>query len=244
MPSAFIVGKFAMKTGQRFERHAHDTHQLAWCASGVLAVTVADRTWVLPPTRALWIPARLPHETAATSPVTMQSAYFKVARCPIRWNEPTVVAMPPLARELVGSIASKGLSLDARLLAEKLLLSTLEPLTTSALAAPQPRDARVKRVTDALLANVADERSLAAFGKLAGASARTLARLFVTETGMTFADWRVHTRVRIALQHLADGVPVARVAERVGYGSVSAFIAAFRRVTGVSPRRYFAARDT
>src|SRR4249920_2276990 len=53
-----------MPPGTRFDWHTHEDHQLAWAASGVLTVLTADATWVLPPTRALWIPAGLPHETA------------------------------------------------------------------------------------------------------------------------------------------------------------------------------------
>ena len=38
---------------------------------------------------------------------------------------------------------------------------------------------------------------------------------------------------------LAAGEPVGNVARRVGYESVSAFVAAFRRQTGLTPAGYF-----
>ena len=59
------MADFPMPPGTRFDWHTHEDHQLAWAASGVLTVLTADATWVLPPTRALWIPAGLPHETAS-----------------------------------------------------------------------------------------------------------------------------------------------------------------------------------
>ena len=59
------MADFPMPPGTRFDWHTHKDHQLAWAASGVLTVLTADATWVLPPTRALWIPAGLPHETAS-----------------------------------------------------------------------------------------------------------------------------------------------------------------------------------
>jgi AraC-like DNA-binding protein len=55
---------------------------------------------------------------------------------------------------------------------------------------------------------------------------------------MSFARWRTHARLRAALVHLADGVPVSVVAGRVGYRTPSAFVSVFRRTLGVTPRFY------
>lgn len=237
---AVVVGRFEMHIGQRFDAHRHPVHQLAWSEQGILAVTISERTWVLPSTRALWIPAGLVHTTEASSPGTMTSSFFRVAGCPVKWKTPTVVAMTPLTRELVRCLASERLKPTALKHAQRLLFETIEPLSVTALGAPSPRDPRAVRIAAALLKNPADNRDLSAFGKSAGASARTLARLFVAETGMTFGEWRAQARVQAALVHLAAGESVANVAERVGYSSASAFIAAFRRQTGSSPSTYFA----
>lgn len=236
---AIVVGTFDMRIGQRFSAHSHPEHQLAWSESGILAVTIDAQTWILPSTRALWIPAGLVHTTDASSPATMTSAYFRKRRCSIRWKEPTVVSMSPLCRELVRLLARRDVARGPRSHAQRLLLATLEPLSTSAIATPILRDPRARRVADALEKNPADARSLGAFGKAAGASARTLARLFQEEAGMTFGEWRARARMRAALVQLASGAPVNVVAGEVGYASPSAFIAAFRRQTGMSPRAYF-----
>ena len=85
-----------MPPGTRFDWHTHEDHQLAWAASGVLTVLTADATWVLPPTRALWIPAGLPHETASDGGrATMRSLYIRPGLFPVSWAEtgrPTPVA--------------------------------------------------------------------------------------------------------------------------------------------------------
>jgi len=75
-------------------------------------------------------------------------------------------------------------------------------------------------------------------GVIAGASSRTLARLFERETGMRFVDWRQQARLARALVGLAEGRDVASVARAVGYESVSAFTAMFRRVLGRTPSNY------
>jgi AraC-like DNA-binding protein len=72
-----------------------------------------------------------------------------------------------------------------------------------------------------------------------GASGRTLAREFVAEAGVPFGRWRTLLRLQAALSMLAAGQPVSRVAGRVGYENPSAFVAAFRRQTGLTPAAYF-----
>jgi AraC-like DNA-binding protein/quercetin dioxygenase-like cupin family protein len=237
---AIAVGSFEMTSATRFDWHRHPMHQLAWAASGVLAVSVGASTWVLPPPRALWIPAGIVHAVEASRPATMRSVYVRKRGCEIRWTEPTVVAAAPLVRELIGLLAGDGASKRARGHAERLLLELLQPLATTPVALDMPADPRARRVAGALLADPADARTLAQLGRVAGASGRTLARLFLAETGASFGQWRTHLRMRAALEHLAAGTPVAVVAERVGYAGASAFVAAFRRQLGVAPGAYFA----
>ena len=66
-----------------------------------------------------------------------------------------------------------------------------------------------------------------------------LARLFQRDTNVPFGRWRTLARISAALPPLAAGEPVGRVAVRVGYQNVSAFVAAFRRETGMTPGGYF-----
>jgi AraC-like DNA-binding protein len=94
-------------------------------------------------------------------------------------------------------------------------------------------------VADALDADPADQRTLAAWGRTVGASARTLARVWRVDTGTSFARWRTQLRLQAALPRLVAGVPVATVGRAVGYDTPSAFVAAFRRSTGVTPGSYF-----
>jgi AraC-like DNA-binding protein len=106
---------------------------------------------------------------------------------------------------------------------------------TRPLSLPACRDHRLVRVADALIADPADARDLGDHALAAGASVRTLARLFRAETGMSFQQWRRQLRMTEALARIAQGVPVVRVAAAVGYASVPAFGAAFRTTFGVTP---------
>lgn len=240
--SAIAVGSFALGEDEWFDVHRHSAHQLAWAPRGVLAVRAAGRTWVLPSTVALWIPAGVPHATGATCAALMRSLYFWPDRCPFGWETPQVMAVSGLLRELIGHLSREDLDTGARQRAEDVLLDQLRPVSVTTVRAPMPADPRARRVAEALRADPADGRTLAQWGALVGASGRTLARAFVEGTGMSYGRWRAQLRLEAAMPLLAAGATVSAVARRVGYGSPSAFVAAFRRGVGVPPGAYFAPR--
>jgi AraC-like DNA-binding protein len=232
-----MVGDHTMTPGMRFAPHAHPVHQLSWATEGVVSITAAGGVWVLPATRALWIPAGVPHAVDVEARAVFRAVHLEHA--PGGWCDPTVVAVTPLLRELAGHLADPALAPDARRRAEAVLHDLLRPVSAATLAVPMPLDARALDVARALLADPADGRGLAAWGRDVGASGRTLARAFAAETGLSFGRWRTNARLRAALFLLADRTPVAVVARRVGYSTPSGFIAAFRAALGVAPGAYF-----
>ncbi|MET9144738.1 helix-turn-helix domain-containing protein [Streptomyces sp. NPDC018057] len=231
--------RFEMARGQSFRHHVHGEHQLAWASTGVVTVDIQDRCWVLPPHLALWIPGGVRHATAALRESVLQGVYLDPVSCPLAWPRPTVLAVSPLARHLIGYLAGE-LPPGVRTHAEAVLLEVLRPADGAVFELPLPADPRAREAAALLLEDPADQRGLAELAYAVGSSARTLLRLFLADTGLTFTQWRTHARLQAALAHLAEGEPVGRVAERVGYATPSAFVAAFRRVTGSTPAAYFA----
>ncbi len=234
-----------MPAGTRFDWHVHEDHQLAWAASGVLTVLTADATWVLPPTRALWIPAGLRHETASATRATMRTLYIRPGLFPVSWTEthqPTPVAASPLLAELIGYLGGDDLDPAQRTHAESVLADLLKPVPVTTIQVRLPSGQPARQVAEALRANPADQRTLREWGREVGASERTLARAFAAGAGVPFGHWRALLRLQAALPMLAAGEPVTRVAGRVGYDTPSAFVAAFRRETGQTPAAYFRAR--
>jgi AraC-like DNA-binding protein len=264
VPDGIVVATFPMPGGAVFSWHTHADHQLAWAASGVLTVLTEGATWVLPPTRALWIPAGVPHETGAASVATMRSVYIPPDLAPVSWTVPTPIAASPLLAELIGYLGDLGgpgapgdlapgapggpggpggasgpQAARRRAHAEALLADLLEPVPLAAIDVPFPTGPLAGTIAGALRDDPADQRTLADWGREVGASERTLARAFVAQTRMPFGRWRTLLRLQAALPLLARGEPVARVAHRVGYQTPSAFVAAFRRETGLTPATYF-----
>lgn len=232
------VGRWPLDPGFWFPEHEHEGHQLNWASRGVLGVAAGPRYWVLPPTRALWIPARTRHRTGATREVEMHSVFVPADRPDIGHGRPVPVAVDGLLVALARHLRRADLSAAARRRAEGVLLDGLRPLPDAPIDLPDPADDRAAAVAAALHADPADPRGLAAHAAAVGSSRRTLSRVFVADTGLTFEAWRTRLRLRAGLVLLADGAPVSRVAHAVGYGGASAFLAAFRRVTGTSPGRY------
>ncbi|MFE1483063.1 AraC family transcriptional regulator [Streptomyces griseus] len=238
---AIVVGSFPLASGQWFVPHSHPQHQLAWARRGTLGVAVGPAYWVLPRTRALWLPSGVVHRTGATRDAVLCSLYFEPDRCDLDWTEPTPVGVDGLLAHLIDYLGREELPDDARLRAEAVVLDLLHPLPATPIDVPDPADDRVRAVADVLLTDPGDPRGLEAHARAVGVSRRTLTRLFVQDTGMTFDRWRTHVRLRAALPLLAEGRPVSRVARTVGYATPSAFLAAFRRTVGTSPGRYLRA---
>ena len=233
-----VVGSYDLAAGQRFDWHEHPAHQLSLASGGVLSMGVGDHVWVLPRSRGLWIPAGRRHSVDALDGVTMTTLWFDPASCPIRWSEPTVLAVDPLLAALAARLHGDDLDRDARRRSEAVLFDLLEPIATDLLDLPLPTDDRARAVAERLRVEPSDGRTLQQWGRLVGASDRTLMRAFVAGTGLTFHQWRTRVRILAALPRLAAGVSVAAVAPTVGYATASAFGAAFRRVLGTTPSAY------
>lgn len=149
------------------------------------------------------------------------------------------MAVGGLLAELVTYLEDPSLEAERRARAEAVLFDTLEPVAVETLDAPLPTEPRARTVARAIIDDPADGRDLRRWARTVGVSDRTLTRAFVSDTGIPFGRWRTLVRLGAAMPALAAGEPVSRVARAVGYETPSAFVAAFRRETGVTPGAYF-----
>ena len=228
--------------------HKHDWHrhlrgQLYCVESGLVHVRTRHGSWMLPPHRAGWMPPGELHTVSLSGPMTGWGLFLVPAVCQDLPDHPCVIGVNALMRELVRRASdwalAEQLEADQRRVSE-LLLDELRRAPHEPLYLPMPTDRRLLRVAEAVLKMPHDNRSLEAWAECAGLSMRSLSRLFRSETAMSFAQWRQQARLSRALERLAEGMPVAQVAESSGYASVSAFVAMFRRNFGQPPARYFA----
>ncbi|MGY0500522.1 AraC family transcriptional regulator [Nocardia sp. FBN12] len=222
--------------GGAIDAHRHDDHQIVYAGRGVLAVTTSAGTWIAPSTRAIWVPAGTMHAHQAHGELELHLVGLPTAGNPLGLNEPTVLTVGPLLRELIPAYTrDPDDDSPERGRLRAVLLDQLRASTQQPLHLPTPTTPQLRAVCEILHANPADDRTLAALGRHVGASDRTLSRLFKADLGMSFPQWRTQLRLYRALVLLAEDTPVTTVAHLCGWSSASAFIDVFRRTFGHTP---------
>ena len=227
--------------GHLIPDHCHPEDQLLFAPRGVMTVGTQQGLWVVPPLRAVWIPAGTTHSVAMSGRVSLRTLYFLPRLCRSLPKRCFVLNVSSLLRELILH-ACRLSRLHTRSPSEKRIVEIIVELLKAAdsvpLQLPHPSDSRSKRVVDLLIQNPGDPRSLPKLCAECGASKRTIQRLFLEETRMTFRKWRQQLRLLHAMQRLAAGEKVTAAALDAGYNSPSAFIAMFRKQLGTTPTRY------
>lgn len=240
--------------------HHHDWAQLAVSNAGAVRLTTAEGTYLVPPSRALWIPPGMQHAVTAVEAAELMTLYLHQApgRCgpgvpssaQVAWRSCRVLEVSDLLRALLGELDAtpddpEHPPAPALLAREKLIgalvLDELRRARALRLGVALPRDKRLRAVCEAVLDDPARHRTLDGWAQHAGASARTLARLFRDQLGVSFGQWRQQVFLNRALTLAERGTPMAQIAGELGYASASAFTAMVRRTVGVPPRRFFAA---
>ena len=239
----FLVARALTATygsGYVLHPHTHASHQLLFASSGAMTVTGDRTSWMIPPGRAVLIPAGALHAIRMWGEVAMRSLYFPVTVSAPAFDETTcrVISVSPLLRELILRVADLT-ALDSRAANEARLMSVLmdelETAHVEPLLLPLPIDARALKVAGCVLKDPAEGATAEDLARRCGLSTRTLERLFRAETGMRFGLWRQKAKLLESVRVLVERGSVTDAALESGYSSVSAYIAAFKQTFGCTP---------
>ncbi|HTN86836.1 MAG TPA: helix-turn-helix transcriptional regulator [Sorangium sp.] len=239
------IGLSMASGGLESEPHAHSESQLMYLVRGELICEASSALWIVPPRSALWIPASVTHRIRATAPLEGYSVFVEPGAAPDLPRDCCAVSVTPLFRELLLRLATRPALYDlegpdARLVG--VLLDELATVSIEKHRLPMPVDPRLRRLVDAMTADPAIGVTTKVWAKRIGVSERTLNRLLVEETGLSFGRWRQQLHIILALQKLSRGAAVQSVALDLGYESASSFVTMFRKALGTSPARYMASR--
>lgn len=238
---AIDIQRHDMAPASGWDLHAHEHEALlSYAAEGSCTKLTPDRTWLVLPGHAIWIPPGISHATLiGPAGCRLRTASFPE---PVPEDLPQaccVLRVSPFLALLIEAWDQDD-EPGRRAALTVLILDEARKAPRLDLGLSRLRDPRLQRAANALFADPADPRTLAGFADLAGMSPRSFARRFRQESGLAFGKWRRQLRLLIARQLLAGGAQVIEAAYSLGYSSPSAFIAMARRELGVTPARFAA----
>lgn len=223
--------------------HAHLSDQLIYATRGVMEVVVKQSCWMIPPQFALWVPAGTRHKIRMPRAVSMRTLYLRSSTAKKMPRHCAVLHVTPLLRELIIEIVRLE-RLRARVPVhaslQTILAAQLESARTVPTSLTLPRDARAAAVAQATMNDLIGNRPLKELCHKAGASARTIQRIFLREVGTSFELWRRQARLMKAIELLVAGFSVKETASQVGYQQTSAFVSIFRDTLGKAPKAWVA----
>ena len=228
--------------GRLLPFHTHRRGQLLYGATGVMQVSTRNGNWVVPPQRAVWIPAGMPHRVYSSPHTEMRSLYLDCSVTAWADERCQVLEVSSLLRELIRRFSELPVEYaeegpDGRL--AQVLLDQLAAAPQVDLMLPLPLDARLRQIYRSLNLHPEQQTTLGDWSRKLAVSEKTLSRLFLSDTGLTFRAWRQRLRLLSALPALEQGERVTDVALACGYESTSAFINAFRQQFDATPGEFF-----
>jgi AraC-like DNA-binding protein len=237
------------RKGTRLDTHMHREAQLVYAARGMMQVTTPKGRWLVPPDRAVWVPALSEHAIDVLADIEMRTLYFDLA-----WlgreqrsdslNAEYVVRVSPLLHQAMLALFDGRNDPDRIALLVKLIMLELHQAEDSATFIPLPHEPRCRRAADIVLADPTGGHEIETLARAVGTSARTLSRLFSSETQLSFKSWCQRARVAAAIERLSvdANISVKQLAADLGYASFPAFSHAFRQVTGKTPTEFAEAK--
>ena len=233
------------RRGVRLDTHMHREAQLVYAAKGTMQVPTPKGRWLVPPDRAVWVPARLEHSIDVLADIEMRTLYFDLAWLAREQRSKSldaefVVRVSRLLHESILALFDGRNDSGRTELLVKLAMLELHQAEDPATFIPLPHEPRCRRAADIVLADPTGVHEIEGLARAVGTSARTLSRLFSTETQLSFKSWRQRARIAAAIERLSvdRNISVKQLAADLGYASFPAFSHAFRQVTGKSPTEF------
>lgn len=237
------------RKGVRLDTHMHREAQLVYAAKGTMQVTTPKGRWLVPPDRAVWVPARLEHAIDVLADIEMRTLYFDLAwlkreERSASLDSEFVVRVSPLLHQAILALFDSRNAPERTELLVKLAMLELHQAEDSATFIPLPHEPRCRRAADIVLGDPTGSHEIETLAREVGTSARTLSRLFSAETQLSFKSWCQRARIAAAIEKLSvdSSISVKQLAADLGYASFPAFSHAFRQVTGKTPTEFAEAK--
>jgi AraC-like DNA-binding protein len=238
LPAPIVFRTARMPARASYPTHRHPWGEFVYSFSGVMEVKLAGTHCIAPPQFGIWLPPDVEHRGLNRQEAVHSSLYIAADLCTALPAQPCALTVSPLARAVLEHLRLQAPGAAPDEAAQRLLQVLVDQLAHARSVGsylPRSTDPLLQSLLAQLEAQPGNERSLADWAAALHSTERTLSRRCQRELGMSFAAWRQRLRVVKALPRLAAGEKVEVIALDMGYASASAFIAMFRRLTGLTP---------
>lgn len=236
--------------------HSHAWAQVVFSTSGVCRVTAEQHSFIVPPSRAVWVPPGVVHAVTVVERAELRTLYLREATPGAGppaldgaaggdWGRCRVLEVSALLRELVLQLAAEPGTAAASPRERHLAAVVCDELARARpvpMGVVLPADKRLRALCEAVIHDPVRHPGLEGWAAEAGASPRTVARLFRQELDTSFGQWRQQVLLAKALSMAAQRRPMNHIAAELGYASASAFSAMVRRSVGLPPSQLLSAQ--
>lgn len=231
--------------GLEIPPHRHRKGQLILALHGAVTCTAAGGMWIVPPNCGVWVPGGIEHSNRSTANALLSFLFIEPDAADLP-NHCCTLSISPMIREMIDRLADLPAdyspdSHTARFV--RVLLDELALMPEEQFKLPISDHPKIRLLARLLTSEPANRSTQAQWAAQLALSERSLARLMVQETGLSFGRWRQQLQLIIAMRELAAGASVQHVSHVLGYESVTAFILMFRKALGQTPARYFARKE-
>ncbi|MDV7644942.1 helix-turn-helix transcriptional regulator [Acinetobacter oleivorans] len=246
---SFIIGvSEKWEPNTKISMHTHSRHQLIYSIKGSIQVLTDQGYWILPPLRAIWIDKNIAHGFRSRYSAEIYILYIKSEiDFQLSNNSCVVLNITPLLKELVNKCITFEWyyptdSAENRL--SQVLIDQLVNMDQPPVNIPEPQNLKLKKIVQIFRDDPSNTMKLSDLSDIVHASERTIERLFIQDTGMSFSEWRNRFRLVTSLEYLAENVTVSNIANLVGYDHSSSYISAFKKMFGCTPKQYFSSVES
>ncbi|MFD2036714.1 AraC family transcriptional regulator [Belliella marina] len=221
--------------------HSHPRAQIISCDRGVMEIMTNHNIWIVNPSQSVWLASYEEHQVHFPNNVKVVSAFIDESRLDGLPKHSFAFDSSDFIKSILAKITSfsnpKQLTPQQNRIFE-VLLDEITCIKPSLTFLPTSHDERIKKVTDALMHDIANKHNIEFYANLSCVSPRTLSRLFVKELGMSFGDWKMRLKHLEAIKQLSEKRAVKDIAYSLGYENTSSFIATFKKHFGKTPTNY------
>jgi AraC-like DNA-binding protein len=227
--------------------HHHERAQLLYCSQGSFHLEITNKAFLVPPTRAIWIPAKMQHHAYSAQRVSHRSLYFDIHHFKHLATQMEVIKVSPLLKELIIKACSfkpnyPEKSPESRIgmvIVDEILKATTEPFFL-----PLSKNTKLTSIKHYILDHLANKPTHIQIAEAFHINPKTLSRLCKKETGMTLEQWVMQIKLLKAIEMISTGATTTLTAQSLGYSNDSAFIYMFKKLTGGTPSELYAKQNS